>query len=132
MLRRMAEIKEIRTQLRIPAVLHERINAAAKDSGRSMNAEIVKRLEESFALGAQASADRIQSVVMISAMSHGAKVEPAAVQKFIQGMIRTTQDADKLREISGALKEASAHVVEQRKKRETSPPAHKKPRARRG
>lgn len=48
MLRRMAEIKEIRTQLRLPAGLYARIIDAAAASGRSMNAEIVARLEGSF------------------------------------------------------------------------------------
>ncbi len=44
----MAEINEIRTQLRLPSDLHERINEAAKASGRSMNAEIVQRLAFTF------------------------------------------------------------------------------------
>lgn len=38
----------IRSQLRIPAELHERLRAACNATGRSMNAEIVQRLEESF------------------------------------------------------------------------------------
>jgi hypothetical protein len=35
-------------QLRLPEGMRERIKEAAKESGRSMNAEIVYRLEESF------------------------------------------------------------------------------------
>ncbi|MVT28158.1 Arc family DNA-binding protein [Acidovorax citrulli] len=36
-------------KLRIPPDLKEQIETAAKESGRSMNAEIVARLEDSFA-----------------------------------------------------------------------------------
>lgn len=42
------ETKEIRTQLRLPARLHAAIVEYAQDAGRSMNAEIVQRLEASF------------------------------------------------------------------------------------
>lgn len=38
----------IRTALRVPPELHARIHEAAKDSGRTFNAEIVARLEASF------------------------------------------------------------------------------------
>ena len=40
----------IKTQLRLPAALQERLVAAAKASGRSMNAEMVYRLDNSFSL----------------------------------------------------------------------------------
>lgn len=46
--RGMDESKEMRTQLRMPAKLHGQLVAAAKKSGRSMNAEIVYRLEQGF------------------------------------------------------------------------------------
>lgn len=36
-------------KIRLPADLKDQIEAAAKDSGRSMNAEIVVRLQDSFA-----------------------------------------------------------------------------------
>lgn len=38
-----------RTQIRIPAEIHRALKDATEDSGRSMNAEIVARLEQSFA-----------------------------------------------------------------------------------
>lgn len=38
----------IKSQLRLPADLHERLVSATRASGRSMNAEIVYRLERSF------------------------------------------------------------------------------------
>ncbi|MBB2775722.1 UNVERIFIED_ORG: hypothetical protein HNP28_001010 [Comamonas terrigena] len=45
-------------KIRLPADLKDQIEAAAKDSGRSMNAEIVARLEESLKhSGAQKGAE---------------------------------------------------------------------------
>ena len=38
----------VRSQLRLPAELHERLVAFSEVTGRSMNAEIVHRLEQSF------------------------------------------------------------------------------------
>lgn len=38
----------LKTALRIPRDLHEQIQSAAKATGRSMNAEIVARLQQSF------------------------------------------------------------------------------------
>lgn len=38
----------VRSQLRLPAVLHEQLKSASEATGRSMNAEIVARLEASF------------------------------------------------------------------------------------
>ena len=37
-----------KTALRLPKDLHRKVHEAANDSGRSMNAEIVSRLQESF------------------------------------------------------------------------------------
>lgn len=38
----------IRTALRVPPELHAKIHASAEDAGRTFNAEIVQRLQESF------------------------------------------------------------------------------------
>lgn len=38
-----------KTALRLPKSLHEAVHKAAKESGRTMNAEIVYRLQQSFA-----------------------------------------------------------------------------------
>ncbi|MBV6447070.1 Arc family DNA-binding protein [Nitrosomonas sp.] len=38
----------IKTALRLPRDLHEQIQKASESSGRSMNAEIISRLENSF------------------------------------------------------------------------------------
>lgn len=40
--------KQIRVTLRMPPGIHEKLSNAADESGRSMNAEIVHRLESSF------------------------------------------------------------------------------------
>lgn len=45
----MAKKDPVKTQLRIPPVLREQLSDAVVKSGRSMNAEIVHRLAESFA-----------------------------------------------------------------------------------
>ncbi|OAJ61494.1 hypothetical protein A6V36_24285 [Paraburkholderia ginsengiterrae] len=44
--------EDIQTNLRLPADLKERLKQAADASNRSMNAEVVARLEESFTGGA--------------------------------------------------------------------------------
>ncbi|NPT57378.1 Arc family DNA-binding protein [Paraburkholderia elongata] len=44
--------EDIQTNLRLPADLKERLKQAADTSNRSMNAEVVARLEESFTGGA--------------------------------------------------------------------------------
>lgn len=43
--------------LRMPAEIRGRIEAAAKANGRSMNAEILQRLTESFRIGVQGGRD---------------------------------------------------------------------------
>jgi hypothetical protein len=49
--------EDIQTNLRLPADLKERLREAADNSNRSMNAEVVARLEESFTAGAAGPID---------------------------------------------------------------------------
>lgn len=49
--------EDIQTNLRLPADLKERLKQAADTSNRSMNAEVVARLEESFTAGAAGPID---------------------------------------------------------------------------
>ena len=49
--------EDIQTNLRLPADLKERLRQAADTSNRSMNAEVVARLKESFTGGAAAPVD---------------------------------------------------------------------------
>lgn len=50
----------LKTALRIPRDLHEQIQSAAKATGRSMNAEIVARLQNTFEAQSGDSALRLQ------------------------------------------------------------------------
>lgn len=45
---------EFRSQFRLPGNLYDRLKEAAENNGRSLNAEIVVRLEASFGPDAQA------------------------------------------------------------------------------
>ncbi|MDV7397487.1 Arc family DNA-binding protein, partial [Arthrospira platensis SPKY1] len=47
----MSQYEIQKTALRLPRWLHESIHEAADKNGRSMNAEIVARLEQSFNTG---------------------------------------------------------------------------------
>ena len=49
--------EDIQTNLRLPADLKERLREAAETSNRSMNAEVVARLEDSFTAGAAGQVD---------------------------------------------------------------------------
>ena len=55
--------------LRIPEALRARIGSVAKDEGRSMNAEILKRLEQSFdledRLGGPGMVDMIETIASV-------------------------------------------------------------------
>lgn len=46
---------EFRSQFRLPGSLYDRLKEAAEKNGRSLNAEIVARLESSFGPDVQAS-----------------------------------------------------------------------------
>lgn len=46
---------EYRSQFRLPGNLYDRLKGAAESNGRSLNAEIVARLEASFGPDAQAA-----------------------------------------------------------------------------
>ena len=111
--------------VRIPAELKTTLERAASDAGRSLTAEIVKRLQDSFPLEAQASADRVASIVMVTAMGQGVKVAPTEVSKFVQGMIRTTRDKDALRKLVVDLGAAIAQVRGQKNPRAAEAPARR-------
>lgn len=51
-----------KTALRLPKGLHEAIHIAAKESGRTMNAEIVYRLQQSFDVGLPADEKPIRII----------------------------------------------------------------------
>lgn len=49
-----------KTALRLPRALHAQLHAAAADAGRSYNAEIVARLQQTFAQDRADTLDRIE------------------------------------------------------------------------
>lgn len=67
--------------LRMPAELRERIEAACQASGRSMNAEIVQRLEESF----QAKPLTVQSLMPVVSAAYRSALE---TQRALRDQLR--------------------------------------------
>ena len=58
------EYKPQRITLRIPAELHEKLLAESEESCRSMNAEILARLQESFSTRDQSDLKAIKEAVI--------------------------------------------------------------------
>ena len=54
----------IRTALRVPPDLHAKIHEAARDAGRTFNAEILNRLEVSFSAFDKTVENRIDNLVL--------------------------------------------------------------------
>ncbi|MFV1944148.1 Arc family DNA-binding protein [Pseudomonas luteola] len=79
-----------KTALRLPRELHNRVHEAAKNSGRSMNAEIVSRLQESFA-------EPLPNSVLIPASK--AKVIAANARKKLSVVLRS----EILSDLNGAI-----------------------------
>jgi hypothetical protein len=59
----MTKKEPIKSQLRIPADLHARLIAASEASGRSMNAEIIQRVEETFVYDARRASRLLAQVI---------------------------------------------------------------------
>lgn len=85
-----------RTQIRIPADLHRALKDATEDSGRSLNAEIVARLSESFR-----SAEVLERV---SSMSAELDRKLEGVRKEMQLMEKARDEAAGFIEHIQALK----------------------------
>lgn len=150
-LRNMIENNETRTQLRLPAGLYARIIDAAATSGRSMNAEIVARLEGSFPASfkeqilklRQAEVSGLRDFVhRISALRDEIK------SRLDSGLVPT----DRRNSMEASVKTASVEIAQAREELAIAevrlaqarqeladwagsgeaPAAHKKPRAKRG
>lgn len=65
----------IRTALRVPPDLHKQIHDAARSSNRTFNAEIIARLQESFAKSNPSNSSVAPSGVWIPAEDHAEIVE---------------------------------------------------------
>ncbi|HDS1226013.1 TPA: Arc family DNA-binding protein [Stenotrophomonas maltophilia] len=72
----------VRSQLRLPAELHQRVAQAAEESGRSMNAEIVHRIEQTFSADPQAAEMAHDfRYVLLDLVEHG-KVTPETLSRI--------------------------------------------------
>lgn len=73
--------------VRMPPALKDRVDAAAKEAGRSINAEIVARLEGSFL---HVSADNLPTADQARAMAEQAKTDllGSSIQKLLDEKIK--------------------------------------------
>lgn len=93
-----------RSQLRLPHDLHAAIVKAAEENGRSMNNEIVSRLEASFeASAAPMAPDEMQSIVSFAMKTSLASLEKAQ-EKAIEGLERKVMNIVKMTLESAAKK----------------------------
>lgn len=72
--------------LRLPAGLRERVGKAAKENGRSMNAEIVARLEETFKTDLTSKAAAAKILRMIPNQGDPLEDRVAVLERIIQKM----------------------------------------------
>lgn len=80
--------------LRIPAELKDRVTEVAQSAGRSTNAEIVQRLEDSIAAGPEAS----ELMAGMASLSAAEKATEAAYWLYVQASGGDRTDPSKLRE----------------------------------
>jgi hypothetical protein len=73
--------------LRLPNGMRERISEEAKKNKRSMNAEIVSRLEESL------SAGEIRQRVSLFGHEHLAPTDATSAEAAVRGILRATEQA---------------------------------------
>ncbi|MGZ0025549.1 Arc family DNA-binding protein [Stenotrophomonas sp. S4] len=82
----MTQPDPIKSQLRIPASLHQRLVEATAETGRSMNAEIVHRLEGSFAEAMDSDALLKSNLVIFQLAAELTRYNPNALD-IVSGMI---------------------------------------------
>ena len=115
---RLNQTEYVKTALRLPPEVHAKIHEAAEASGRSYNAEIVARLQESFAVSgawskediarfaAEAADEVVQRLISMQADEASPKPEPPtqptrlprkiAVEVRKKGMVIDLNDPDSL------------------------------------
>jgi len=98
-------------KLRLPPELKERIESAAEQSGRSVTAEIVQRLEESFTVGDRYMSVKLQLNGAIQLTERTLKVCQDALEELLAAekrgdpwMPRPDEAATRAEEIEGARK----------------------------
>lgn len=123
--------KQDKFMLRLPDGMRDRIAQAAKSNGRSMNAEIVGRLGGSFSETNDAARKKqelayadlgVAAPLLILAMALEGKI-PKDSELITAVMERAKKDAVKYVMAANTLEDVP---------KTAPPPAHKKPRARRG
>ncbi|MDH0072184.1 Arc family DNA-binding protein [Stenotrophomonas maltophilia] len=92
----MSQSEPIKSQLRIPAGLHQRLLDATASSGRSMNAEIIHRLESSFTAAADTDALLKSNLVTFQLAAELTRYNPRALT-IVSGLISRLFDDDAIR-----------------------------------
>lgn len=99
----------VRSQLRLPAELHERLVASSELSGRSMNAEIVHRLEKSLVT------DEFQALALQGADLSGQMGEMLkSLQLQIEQRDKTIQNMAEMMQVSARQIEQLQEIIEKR------------------
>ena len=91
----------VQYQLRLPEKLRDEIKDSAKTHNRSMNADIVARLEESFEPASIPSSFGLEKMELIS------KVVGASYMLMLQERIDNLNDDEALEAVRGLIKEVS-------------------------
>ncbi|WP_285311165.1 Arc family DNA-binding protein [Stenotrophomonas maltophilia] len=113
----MSQSDPIKSQLRIPATLHQRLVDATAETGRSMNAEIVHRLEGSFQAAAVTDGLLRSQLLNFQLSAELLKYNPRmvyAVSELLSGLF----DDEVIRERVFALADAGDEIAA--KARETA------------
>lgn len=113
----MSQSDLIKSQLRIPAALHQRLVDATAQTGRSMNAEILHRLEGSFQAAAVTDGLLRSQLLNFQLSAELLKYNPRmvyAVSKLLSGLF----DDEAVRERVFALADAGDEIAA--KARETA------------
>lgn len=113
----MSQSDLIKSQLRIPATLHQRLVDATAQTGRSMNAEIVHRLEGSFQAAAVTDGLLRSQLLNFQLSAELLKYNPRmvyAVSELLSGLF----DDEVIRERVFALADAGDEIAA--KARETA------------
>lgn len=113
----MSQSDPIKSQLRIPATLHQRLLDATAQTGRSMNAEIVHRLEGSFQAAAVTDGLLRSQLLNFQLSAELLKYNPRmvyAVSELLSGLF----DDEAIRERVFALADAGDEIAA--KARETA------------
>lgn len=106
----MSQTDLIKSQLRIPAALHQRLVEASDKTGRSMNAEILHRLEGSFQAAAMTDGLLRSQLLNFQLSAELLKHNPRMVQT-VSHLLSGLFDDDLVRERVFALADAGDEIA---------------------